>query len=47
MAKANKTIADLDNEVIDNGKITEDGTKKAQGDVVIKEAFGVQVVTNY
>lgn len=47
MAKANKTIADLDNEVIDNGKITEDGTKKKQGDVVVKEAFGVQVVTNY
>lgn len=45
--KTKKTIADLDNEVIDNGKITDDGKKKKQGEVVIKKAFGVQVVTNY
>nr|DAP61846.1 MAG TPA: hypothetical protein [Caudoviricetes sp.] len=48
MAKAkNKTIADLDNEIKDNGKLTDDGTEKKQGEQVVKEAFGVQVVTNY
>lgn len=49
MAKLNvsKTIADLDSEVKDNGKLTDDGTKKKQGEVVIKEAFGVQIVTHY
>lgn len=45
--KPSKTIADLDNEIKDNGKLTDDGTEKKQGEQVIKKAFGVQVVTNY
>jgi hypothetical protein len=46
-SKKSKTIADLDSEVKDNGKLTDDGTKKKQGEVVVKEAFGVQIVTHY
>lgn len=46
-SKKSKTIAELDSEIKDNGKLTDDGTEKKQGEKVVKEAFGVTVVTNY
>lgn len=49
MAKTeNKTtVADLEKEAVMLDKITDDGKKHKQGDVVVREAFGVVIETKF
>lgn len=46
--KANKnTIANLDKAATTMDKLTDDGLKHKQGDVVTKKAFGVTIKTKF
>ena len=46
-AKTENTVANLDAQAIKLDKITDDGKKHKQGDVIKIEAFGVVVETKF